>query len=81
MRSIALTAGLSLLLGLTGCAAKAQEGTQGPSPIDWNRVATALGKAGAVQPGGVYKVGMPRSDLHVTVGGVRIKPAKDPNPP
>jgi hypothetical protein len=45
------------------------------TPIDWTKVAEALGKAGAVQPGEVYKVGMPRGDLHVTVGGVQIKPA------
>jgi len=45
------------------------------TPIDWGTVAGALGKAGAVQPGDVYRVGMPRGDLHVTVGGVQIKPA------
>src|SRR5439155_11674203 len=44
-------------------------------PIDWATVAGALGRAGAVQPGDVYRVGMPRGDLHVTVGGVQIKPA------
>ncbi|MEO6058005.1 MAG: DUF1259 domain-containing protein [Gemmatimonadales bacterium] len=46
-----------------------------PTPIDWSQVAGALGKSGAVQPGDVYKVGMPRSDLQVTVGGVQLKPA------
>jgi Domain of Unknown Function (DUF1259) len=45
------------------------------TPIDWTKVGEALGKAGAVQPGEVYKVGMPRGDLHVTLGGVQIKPA------
>jgi uncharacterized protein DUF1259 len=45
------------------------------TPINWSKVAEALGKAGAVQPDEVYKVGMPRGDLHVTVGGVPIKPA------
>jgi hypothetical protein len=59
-------AGFSLLFILTQAA---------PTPIDWARVAEALGQAGAVQPGDVYKVGMPRTDLHVTVGGVAIKPA------
>jgi hypothetical protein len=43
--------------------------------VDWNPVAQALGRAGAEQPGGVYKVGFPRSDLTVTAGGVTIKPA------
>lgn len=43
--------------------------------IDWTPVDQALGKPGALQPGDVYKVGLPRSDLHVTVGGVAVKPA------
>jgi hypothetical protein len=37
-------------------------------------VATALGKSGTVMPGGVYRVGLPRSDLHVSVGDVVLKP-------
>ena len=41
---------------------------------DWNKVATALGKSGAVMPGGVYRVGLPRTDLHVTLDGVVLKP-------
>src|SRR2546422_8961719 len=28
----------------------------------------------SLQPDGAYKVGMPRSDLHVTIGGVAVKP-------
>jgi biotin operon repressor len=40
-----------------------------------NAVATALGKSGAEMPGGVYRVGLPRSDLNVTVDGVTIKPS------
>jgi hypothetical protein len=41
---------------------------------DWSKVATALGKSGAVMPGDVYRVGMPRTDLHVTLDGVELKP-------
>jgi biotin operon repressor len=41
---------------------------------DWGPVATALGKSGAEMPGGVYRVGLPRTDLHVTLEGVEIKP-------
>jgi len=41
---------------------------------DWNAVGTALGKTGTEMPGGVYRVGLPRTDLHVTVDGVAIKP-------
>lgn len=41
---------------------------------DWTAVAQALGKSGTEMPGGVYRVGLPRTDLHVTVDGVAIKP-------
>jgi hypothetical protein len=43
--------------------------------IDWAKVDEAIGKKGSPQPGGVYKFGLPRSDLKVTVDGVAIKPA------
>lgn len=39
---------------------------------DWKAVEQALGKAGSMQPGDVYKVSLPRSDLKVTVGGVEL---------
>src|SRR5215472_16134938 len=42
--------------------------------IDWAAVDQALGKKGTDLPGGVHKYGLPRSDLHVTVDGVAIKP-------
>src|SRR6266513_1626245 len=42
---------------------------------DWKPVEQALGKAGSMQPGDVYKVSLPRSDLKVTVSGVELKPA------
>jgi hypothetical protein len=47
----------------------------GAAEIDWKKVDAALGKTGAAQPGGVYKYGFPRSDLHVMLDGVEIKPA------
>jgi hypothetical protein len=50
--------------------------TQRPlAPINWKQVDEGLGKPGALQPDGAYKVGMPRSDLHVTTAGVAVKPA------
>src|SRR5437870_367358 len=45
------------------------------APIDWKRVDQALGKAGSLQPDGVYEFGLPRGDLHVSVSGVAVKPA------
>jgi hypothetical protein len=40
---------------------------------DWKAVEQALGKAGQLQPGDVFRIGMPRSDLAVTVKGVPVK--------
>jgi hypothetical protein len=40
---------------------------------DWQAVAMALGKEGAVQAGGVYRVGLPRTDLQVRLDGVDVK--------
>src|SRR5882724_9006241 len=40
----------------------------------WGGVAQALGKSGTQMPGGIYRVGMPRTDLHVTLDGVELKP-------
>jgi hypothetical protein len=56
-------------------AAEMREKRATQTPLDWAKVAEALGKAGEVQPGDVYRVGMARGDLHVTLGGVQIKPA------
>ena len=58
-------AGLALGLALPAAAAE----------TDWSKVAGALGKSGTEMPGGVYRVGLPRSDLRVTVDGVAIKPS------
>ena len=41
---------------------------------DWDAVAKAIGRSGTEMPGGVYRVGIGRSDLTVTVDGVQIKP-------
>jgi hypothetical protein len=54
------------LVGLNASGATAE--------TDWSKVATALGKSGAEMPGGVYRVGLPRTDLHVTLDGVELKP-------
>src|SRR5499425_113342 len=41
---------------------------------DWQaQVGEALGKSGATAAGGVYRVGMPRTDLKVTLDGVELK--------
>jgi hypothetical protein len=52
---------------MTGAATSAE--------IDWTQLDQAIGKKGSMQPGGVYKFGLPRSDFKVTVDGVAIKPS------
>jgi hypothetical protein len=42
---------------------------------DWQaQVGATLGKTGATAPGGIYRVGLPRTDLKVTLDGVELKP-------
>ena len=41
---------------------------------DWARVGEALGKPGTEMPGGVYKIGLPRTDIKATLDGVELKP-------
>src|SRR3954466_255463 len=46
----------------------------GAADADWDAVAKAIGRSGTEMPGGVYRVGIGRSDLTVMVDGVQIKP-------
>ena len=69
---------LATLFVLVACSAQpSQSGQPGnqqqAAATDWKSVEQALGKAGSMQPGDVYKVSLPRSDLQVTVGGVQLK--------
>src|SRR3954467_6397487 len=61
----------TMLIAMIGTAALA---SSAQAATDWAAVGKALGKSGTVQPGGVYRVGLPRSDLKVTLDGVAIKP-------
>jgi Domain of Unknown Function (DUF1259) len=62
-------------LGIIALAPVCLSGQHAMAPIDWKQVDQALGRAGAMLPGDVYRVGFPRGDLHVTVGGVVVQPA------
>src|SRR6267378_6032335 len=57
--------GMALILATLGSARAANP--------DWKAVEQALGKTGQVQAGDVFRVGMPRTDLSVTVKGVVVK--------
>src|SRR6516225_7033721 len=63
VREVALVA---LLAGAPGLAVAAD---------DWQpQVGAALGKTGTTATGGIYRVGLPRTDLKVTLDGVELKP-------
>jgi len=70
---------VATLFVLVACSApqsqSGQSNQQQPAATDWKPVEQALGKAGSMQPGDVYKVSLPRSDLKVTVSGIELKPA------
>ncbi|MBA2937179.1 DUF1259 domain-containing protein [Paenibacillus sp. CGMCC 1.16610] len=42
--------------------------------INWKPVEQALGISGKMTADGVFKFGLPRRDLQVTVEGIKIKP-------
>jgi hypothetical protein len=48
---------------------------QAEAATDWPSVDDALGRGGTVQAGDVHRYSFPRSDLAVSLDGVRIKPA------
>ena len=66
---MAATAKVIVFVLLAGLAASANAAGE-----DWARVGEALGKAGTEQPGGVYRVGLPRTDIKATLDGVELKP-------
>lgn len=66
MKNLSISAALGVAL-LIFPAARA-------ATIDWKKVDAALGKTAAVS-GEVRRYGLPRSDLHVTIDGITIKPA------
>ena len=64
--------GVFIALLLAGVAA-----TTHAQPVQqsWGAVDAALGRSGMTQPDGVRRYGFPRSDLHVQLDGVAIRPA------
>src|SRR5437667_12900681 len=75
-----VTFAVATLFVLVACSAPQNQSGQSnnqqqATATDWKAVELALGKAGSMQPGDIYKVSLPRSDLKVTIGGVELKPA------
>ena len=44
-----------------------------PADVDWTAVQDALGRPGTMMAGDVFRIGMPRTDLKVTVNGVPVQ--------
>jgi biotin operon repressor len=63
---------LLICMAISLCAATLAEAQQN-TPQEWKSVEDALGRKGSAQPGDVFKLSMPRSDLKVTVAGTPIK--------
>jgi len=72
-RSSAAVVRLACTIILTGMLGTVPQASKAADNTDWSKVAAALGKPGSAMPGGVYRVGMPRTDLHVTLDGVELK--------
>jgi len=61
-----------LLIGAVFAIAPSPRRAAAAAP-DWKAVEQALGKSGQLQDGDVFRIGMPRTDLSVTVKGVPVK--------
>ena len=64
--SVKFLAGAALAMMLAALPAAADP--------NWAEIGQAIGKPGSEMPGGVYKISLPRTDLHVTLDGVQVKP-------
>jgi hypothetical protein len=65
MRILTTVTALGLIVGTPALGAE-----------EWQQaIASGLGKQGTEMPGEVYRIGLPRTDLNVTLNGVAIKPA------
>lgn len=67
---IGIVAAVLAALNVPAVLGQAQQ--QAP-PDDWAAAEQALGKSGQMMPGDVFRIGMPRTDLNVTVQGVPVK--------
>jgi hypothetical protein len=71
-RPLAFALALGAVIIFAASADTAEHAT-GSNAADWQAVAEALGRSGTLQPGDVYRIGLPRTDLNVTVQGVQVK--------
>jgi hypothetical protein len=72
-RTFALTLLLSLLTAASRAQTPAAQQPAHPPGLDVSAIDRAIGKSGQTM-GDVYRISFPRSDLTVSVGGVKVKP-------
>lgn len=67
----------TMVLGLTAAAAVVIAGPRSAASqtLDWKAVDSAMGRADVPQPSDVHRFNFPRTDLHVVVDGVTLRPA------
>jgi hypothetical protein len=69
--SCVMLVSIATVLVSGGSAAVGAPARQGD--VDWNAVQDALGRPGTMMAGDVFRIGIPRSDLKVTVNGVPVQ--------
>src|SRR5438309_9041696 len=69
--SVMLVSVAAVLVAGGGAAAGAP--ARQVADVDWSAVQDALGRPGTMMPGDVFRIGMPRTDLKVTVNGVPVQ--------
>ncbi len=72
IRRIALLAS-TLLCSATMVVAASASAAPRSQEVDWTAVEQALGRSGQMMPGDVFRIGMPRTDLKVTVEDVPVQ--------
>lgn len=58
---------------VTGGGAAVGAPSRQVADVDWSAVQDALGRPGTMMPGDVFRIGMPRADLKVTVNGIPVQ--------
>ena len=72
--SVCITLVSSATVLVIGGGAAAGAPSRQVADVDWSAVQDTLGRPGTMMAGDVFRIGMPRTDLSVTVKGVPVKP-------
>jgi hypothetical protein len=73
-KSLVFRKAVSALLAVTTVGFISARVAISQAQLDTAAIDSGLGRSGTMMPGGVYRVALPRSDLHVTLDGVALRP-------